>query len=403
VIENSLLTSMRDGTWLDAQEFPPLEYAVHGVIPEGFGLLVAPPKAGKSWFVAGIGLACAAGGLALGRIKVDKRPVCYWALEDGHRRLQSRFRTLMLGESIPAGINVITKATTHEVPAMMLEFLEAHADKAPLLILDTLGKVKPPKPPGSDPYQVDYAIGAQLKGCVDTVPGASLLVVHHSRKAESPDFVDAVSGTAGIAGSADFVLVLGRKRHSDEAVLSVTGRDIPEAEYALRSDNGLWILDGDNLAAAAQSAEQRRVSTHRSDRTVDILSMVASSSEPVTAIQVAEKLGLENDIAGRYLRRLATDELIAKAGRGLYKRLSEVSEQQLTAGQDDNGVSESSVGVSSQVSESGSEIRTPDTSDTVLQDRQQQIVAERLDQLTPRSPFSGHPEELNRQEPQDDH
>jgi hypothetical protein len=150
----TLLAGMRDGVWLDAQEFPPLEYAVPGVIPEGFGLLVAPPKAGKSWLVAGVGLGCAAGGLVFGRIRVERpRPVCYWALEDGHRRLQSRFRHLMLGEPIPAGINVITQATTALIVPMMAEFLLSHADEAPLLILDTLGRVKPPKAPGAEAYQ----------------------------------------------------------------------------------------------------------------------------------------------------------------------------------------------------------------------------------------------------------
>jgi hypothetical protein len=127
---------------------------------------------------------------------VDRRPVCYFALEDGHRRLQSRFRRLMLGEPIPAGINVITQARTELVIPMMDEFLVAHADEAPLLILDTFGRVKPPKPPGADAYQVDYAIGARLKECIDSAPGASLVVVHHSRKQEASDFVDAVSGTA---------------------------------------------------------------------------------------------------------------------------------------------------------------------------------------------------------------
>ena len=114
-----LLDGMRNGTWLDAQRFPELEWSVDGIIPEGFGLLVAPPKAGKSWMVAGVGLACAAGGYALGKIAVTKRPVLYLALEDGHRRLQSRFRVLMEGEPIPAGIDVITKAQAFEVPAMI--------------------------------------------------------------------------------------------------------------------------------------------------------------------------------------------------------------------------------------------------------------------------------------------
>ena len=76
------------------------------------GLLVGPPKKGKSWLVANIGLAVAAGGLALGVIPVTQRPVLYLALEDGHRRLQSRFRRILgFGQPIPADIEVITKAT----------------------------------------------------------------------------------------------------------------------------------------------------------------------------------------------------------------------------------------------------------------------------------------------------
>ncbi|MEW5808563.1 MAG: AAA family ATPase [Actinomycetota bacterium] len=376
---DSLLTGMRDGAWLDAQNFPPLEYAVPGIIPEGFGLLVAPPKAGKSWFVAGIGLGCALGGLVLGRLKVDQRPVCYWALEDGHRRLQSRFRHLMLGDGIPAGINVITQATTHQIVPMMAEFLLQHSEEAPLLILDTLGKVKPPKPPGADSYQTDYAIGAQLKACIDSIPGASLIVVHHSRKAESTDFVDSVSGTAGIAGSADFVLVLSRQRHSNEALLSVTGRDIAEAEYALRSDEGLWLLDGTDLASASATAEQRRLVGKRSDRSVDIAAAVGSSPTPVSATDIAEKLGIDNDTAGKYLRRLAADGVVTKTGRGLFKSVSELSEPSVRAGGSGSRSIALSESVSEPASESGSAIRTSDTSDT---DRQT-VIAEKLAGLHP--------------------
>jgi RecA-family ATPase len=97
---DDVLAGMFNGAWLDTQEFPPLEYAVPGIIPEGFGLLVSPPKAGKSWLVCGIGLACATGGLALGRIHVEKRPVLYLALEDGQRRLQSRCRQDHLRSSL---------------------------------------------------------------------------------------------------------------------------------------------------------------------------------------------------------------------------------------------------------------------------------------------------------------
>src|SRR5262249_55507671 len=108
-----------NGTWLGAQQFPPLEHAVDGIIPEGLGILVAPPKKGKSSLVGNVGLAVAAGGLALGAISVTRRPVLYLALEDGHRRLQSRFRHILDDDVIPEGIDVVIKASPKEALLMI--------------------------------------------------------------------------------------------------------------------------------------------------------------------------------------------------------------------------------------------------------------------------------------------
>ena len=309
---------MFDGEWLDAQVFPELEYAVDRIIPEGYGLLVAPPKTGKSWLVNNIGLGVAAGGWVLGHIKVKKRPVLYLALEDGKRRLQSRSRRQLAGQPLPAGLKMITNAKPHEALQAIDEFLARHTSEKPLIILDTLGKVKPPRRPGDDPYLLDYAIGGRLKDAVDTVPGATLLVVHHTRKMVSPDFVDSVSGTQGIAGSADFVLVLARKRHSDDAVLSVTGRDIPEAEYALHADEKvLWRLDGDDLTAAAQTVKTRRAQSTLGERQFELLTFVNSRPES-TAADVAAKLTITPKQAGDALRELYNSGRITRVRRGVY-------------------------------------------------------------------------------------
>lgn len=316
----SLLSGMVSGTWLDAQVFPPLEWLVDGILPEGFGLLVAPPKAGKSWMVAGIGLACAAGGYAFGKIVVKQRPVLYLALEDGHRRLQSRFRTLTEGDPIPAEMNVIISARTNEVPGMIAEFLYVHRADKPLVILDTLGKVKPPKQSGQEAYAADYAIGTRLKDLADSVPGACLLAVHHTRKAESPDFVDAVSGTQGIAGSADFILVLNRKRKDNNAVLAVTGRDVVENEYALVTDQGRWALDGMDLADAAATVDRRRDAGNLGDRSMDILAYVIANG-PTTPRDIADAFGMESKAASVYLSRLFEAGRITKPKRGTYDRV----------------------------------------------------------------------------------
>ncbi|WP_078288801.1 AAA family ATPase [Mycobacterium sp. D16R24] len=66
------------GTWLMNQVFPPMNWMVTGLIPEGFGVLAASPKIGKSWLVLDIGLAIAEGQPVFG-VPTDKRPVLYLA------------------------------------------------------------------------------------------------------------------------------------------------------------------------------------------------------------------------------------------------------------------------------------------------------------------------------------
>jgi RecA-family ATPase len=311
--------------WLDGQDFPPLEWTVRDILPEGLGLLAAPPKAGKSWMTANFALACASGGSALGVIPVKQRPVLLLALEDGHRRLQARFRTLMEGQPLPEALEVVTRASSTEAMLIVDEFLRRHRQDAPLVVIDTLGKVKPPKASNEDAYAADYRIGGALKKRIDDVRGGCLLLVHHTRKAGVDDFIDAVSGTAGIAGSADFVLVLNRRRHASEAVLCVTGRDVPESEYALTTNEGRWALDGMDLMDAAATARRRRESGDLGDRSADALTFVNSRAQTRPA-DLAAHLGIDKNNAGTYLRRLADAERIAKPRRGLYGPLSEVSE-----------------------------------------------------------------------------
>ncbi len=306
------------GTWLGAQQFAPLEYQVDGIVPEGLGLLAAPPKKGKSFLVADFGLAVASGGRALGALPTTARPVLYLALEDGHRRLQNRFHRILDGQPFPAGIELIIKASPHEAIGMIAEFFGRHADEKPLVILDTFGKARPPKRVGEDSYQADYAVGTALKNLVDAAPGATLLVVHHTRKAEVLDFVDSVSGTQGIAGSVDFVLVLERKRHSDDAVLSVTGRDIPEAEYALTAQYGiLWRLDGKTLTEARHRVDERRETSGLGDRQSGLLEFV-NGRVHTSAADAAAKLGATPKLAAMALRDLYDRGRIRRVQRGVY-------------------------------------------------------------------------------------
>jgi len=323
---SGLLAGLRDGAWLDKQVFPPLAYAVPELIPEGSVLLVGPPKAGKSWLVLAAALAVASGGRALG-IEVPQRPVLYLALEDGDRRLQDRCRRLLPpGDPIPTGFQYLTRAEHGRVLNAIAEWLGWEHDAAPLVILDTLGKVMPRALPGENDYQRDYRIGGDLKALADTHPGMTLLVNHHDRKAVSVDFVDKVSGTQGLAGAADTILVLSRDRAETAALLQVTGRDVPEGEYALTfTDGAVWALDGADLGEAAKRARQVRATAGLGDRSAEMILLVEEHPQGVTPSDVAAALGIEQHVARTYLGRLVESGRLRRPRRGLYTPVASVA------------------------------------------------------------------------------
>lgn len=340
----SLLGGMFSADWLMAQSFPPLEYVVPGLIPEGMSLLVAAPKIGKSWMVLALGVAAASGGVAFGHLRTDQRPVLYLALEDGKTRLQGRLRSLEVTDP-PAALHFLTTLPPGLTLATIREFVEAYADDHPLVILDTLGKAMPPAVPNETTYARDYRVTGALKAVVDRVPGSSLIAVHHTRKAETSDFLEAVSGTNGIAGAADTIMVLKRDREASGAILSVTSRDAMEGSYALTlGGNGAWTLNGTTLAEAARAARTAVQTDGLGDRMAELVAYVNAHPDGVRADEVQAALHLKTrDDAGRYLRRATDAGRIERPKLGLYTPVRSVrSVRNLFAVPDESDTSDTS-------------------------------------------------------------
>jgi hypothetical protein len=138
---------------------------------------------------------------------------------------------------------------------------------ARLIVIDTFAKVRGIAPPGMAAYDADYRAVGRAKDIADEY-GVAVVLVHHVRKLTSEDFLAEVSGTNGIAGAADAVLVLKRSRGEADGSLHVTGRDVTEAEYALKFDKetGSWaVLPGpavDYLVSETRATILAHVRTH---------------------------------------------------------------------------------------------------------------------------------------------
>ncbi len=332
----NLLAVVTNAADLDRMTFDPLTEHVPSLITEGLFILAGPPKVGKSWLVGNIACGCASGGRVLEAIPVDGRPVLLVSLEDSNRRLQGRLRKIMRGQPLPKRLDVITDIAPQLVLPTIIEWLEQHRDSAPMVILDTLGRARPQRRSGDDPYIADYQFGTHLKRMVDDVPGAALVAVHHTRKMAAEDFLDTLSGTQGIAGSADGIIVLSRKRKSDEGTLSVTGRDIEENEYAVKTEGGLWSLDGMDITDAAATINTRRdraAENKLGTRSLDVVKFVGNRTE-TTPADLAEHLDITSKAAGDLFRDLCEAGYVRRLRRGVYGQVSpESPESRESAGQ----------------------------------------------------------------------
>lgn len=292
---------------LMAATFPEPRWAVPGLLAEGVSVLAGPPKVGKSWLALGLAVAVASGGQALGRISVTAGPVLYLALEDTGRRLQSRLSKVL--QDGPPPDDLTFGIDCPPLPVGGVEQITAWLDANPiarLIIIDVFAKVRGNPPIGVSAYDADYLAVGHIKAIADRY-GVAVVLVHHTRKQVSDDFLSDVSGTNGIAGAADATLVLRRSRGTAGGVLLVTGRDIDESEYPMTfdADMGAWQLhDGptDDLLPDTRAAILGYVREHPG----------AGPSE------ISEALDLANDLVRATVRRMVKDHQLNADGRGRY-------------------------------------------------------------------------------------
>lgn len=307
-----------DMTELMTAQFKPLDYIVPGVMSVGLSLLVAPPKIGKSWMALDMAYRIATGGKVFDAIPVRCRPVLYLALEDGPRRLQSRLRALGATQATDRLRFIID---TDDILGEIRGFYEEHAEEHPLVIVDTLAKYLQacPSDAGRNAYVADYEhVGALQRLAIDAEGG--LLLVHHTNKGRG-DMVDTVSGTHGIAGSADTIISLDRPRFGEDAVMRVTSRDAEEGEYGMTFAANRWRLQGGTLDAARNTVAETRTRSRAGDNTAAVLDLLHAHPEGVTPAMVAEETTLDAKHAANRLQQLAAKGIAAKVGRGKYRLL----------------------------------------------------------------------------------
>lgn len=299
------------------KSFDPVRWAVKDIVPQGVTLLVGAPKVGKSWFALQCAIAISSGRpLWKGRDAEVVGDVLLMGLEDNDRRMQSRIAKLRAPKPDCAGgtpfaapdVSRLHFAT--EWPRMDkggLEYLDEWLTKNPgtrLVVIDTLARFRTADNGRASAYQSDYEIGARLKPIADA-HNVAIVLLHHTRKQEASDVLDSISGTQGLTGSVDAVLILRRERGRFDAALYVTGRDIDrEQDYALQfnADHCAWSSMG-TVHEATMTRER-----------VDILQFLKSAG-PSKPKAIAEGVSKNGPATRRLLQKMfAAGDLHVESG-----------------------------------------------------------------------------------------
>lgn len=265
---------------LGKMDIPPPKFLVDGVIPEGCSLLAAAPKNGKTLLAINIAYAIATGGIALGRIPVSKASVLFLALEGSKRGLKRRLELLAQGEVYPDNLHFFQKWNDKDNGGyeLLRNWIERHPDTG-LIVVDTLKRIRGVGDSKRSIYDLDYD-ALQPLSALSEETGVPIIVIHHTRKAESRDPLEMVSGSHGLTGAVDNVLVMQRARGQADALLTLIPREENEAELALRFDAQInnWVLIGD--AAHVAKTEPRQC----------IIELLKSEGRPMKPSEMAKLL-----------------------------------------------------------------------------------------------------------------
>jgi len=231
-------------------ELKPPRFIIPDLITEGLNLVIGKAKAGKSAYVRQAGCAIAFGGKAFGDFLATGSEVLYLNLEETLNMFQHKVKKLLNGVDAPNGYHVSCRDTIHQwgkighgFSERVIDYLEKHP-YIKVLIIDTYGRIKP----RSNEKQSDggYLDETRILGVLMLLLKYvdCIILVHHSKKGKSEDWIDDVLGSTGLAAAADTIIRIHRERGEIDSQIDITGKAIKEQTFKAKFRDETWEILG---------------------------------------------------------------------------------------------------------------------------------------------------------------
>jgi len=288
------------------KQFPPDTWFIENLIGPGLTVLTGASKLGKSWTALQLLTALDQGGYFMGTLKAAVQcDVLYLALEDTPKRIQRR----ILKQGIAADFNGSRLETSRCTVSTLRAYLKANPQYR-VVIIDTLQKMLNINDLNDYAKTVDGL--SALKAIADDMDLA-LVVIHHNRKGsnnEDGDHMESALGSTGINATADATITMRRKRGTNEAALSVTGRDIEDASYSISWDREIctWTITGQGALKPILTETQQQ-----------IISLLESEEKDWTTGEIKEGIEKSGAATSNLLKRLQEIGCIESPSHGKWR------------------------------------------------------------------------------------
>ena len=226
----------------DTLFYQPLDHPrmlIDGILSNGLAILSGDSKIGKSWLVLWLGIKISQGEPVWG-LPTSKTDVIYLALEDTDWRIQQRMQELIDEPPKNLHFGFSCGKLGAELEGQIKGVLADNPNTG-LLFIDTLQMVRDNVSSRVNAYAQDYKDLSALKKIADDHKMCIFLIHHNRKEHDSSNVFNDMTGSTGIAGVADTCMVLRKEdRFGNDAVLSITGRDIEEKRLKLTMRKNVW-------------------------------------------------------------------------------------------------------------------------------------------------------------------
>ena len=218
------------------------KFIISQMIPTGVHLLAGSPKIGKSWLALWL---CdkVSKGEKVWEFDTKECTVLYIALEDTKSTLHFRIESI----TDIASENAFAVTSCPSLSNGLLDEIDAFIASNPdtgFVVIDTLQLVRDKTLKQN--YAGDYL---ELHKFVEYAQekDIAIILIHHLRKMPDSDPINMVSGSTGLLGAVDTILVLEKEhRTENKAKLYITGRQVKDKVLSLEfdEDNNVWNFTG---------------------------------------------------------------------------------------------------------------------------------------------------------------